>query len=386
MPLPSLEPLSAAAGRRLVECLRGLGLDREFIRARTQPLDNLRRPLEARREARYSPEARDRALRLFFCGEPLPAGEVEEAWLRTGLLEPAAPGYEFPFHLRTVQNLYLVSDYLREEPDAVMGAGETTAILYRAARPARRVASILDVGCGAGTLALLLASDADRALGVDLNPRAVAIARFNAAANGVANAEFRCGDLFAPAAGERFDLIVAQPPYYPRPERGEALVFLHGGERGDELALRCVEEAPALLSPAGVAMVFATWSEGRVVPAGVREFFADRSEVGSGRQSLTLVDRRPRGFRRRIANETWGSLDAAVIARCTRAEDAAALPDAQLASTPVRRTPGWTVLEDGDPVALSHAVFGTQAVPADLWARPEAGLREALRRGLLEPV
>jgi release factor glutamine methyltransferase len=71
---------------------------------------------------------------------------------------------------------------------------------------------VLDVGCGAGTLALVAASrGARRAVGVDLSERAIELARFNARLNGVA-AEFRAGDLLAPVRGEAFDLVVSQPP------------------------------------------------------------------------------------------------------------------------------------------------------------------------------
>lgn len=100
--------------------------------------------------------------------------------------------HTFPYHLRIVRGLYLFSDYLGEgDPDAVMGAGETTAILYQAAKPARSVERLLDLSCGAGTLALLLAKDAAEVLATDINPRAVALGAFNAAINGIRDVEFR---------------------------------------------------------------------------------------------------------------------------------------------------------------------------------------------------
>ena len=86
-----------------------------------------------------------------------------------------------PFHLRTVRGLFLISDYLEGHPDAVMGAGESTAILYQAARGTHRTGSALDLGCGADTLALLLSRDSDSVIGTDMNPRAIALARFNTA-------------------------------------------------------------------------------------------------------------------------------------------------------------------------------------------------------------
>ena len=48
--------------------------------------------------------------------------------------------------------------------------------------------------------------------------RALAFAAFNAALNGVGNIEFREGSLLEPVTGERFDLIVSNPPYVISPE------------------------------------------------------------------------------------------------------------------------------------------------------------------------
>ena len=75
----------------------------------------------------------------------------------------------------------------------------------------------LDLYCGTGTITLLLAREAGRAVGVELVEQAVADARENAARNGVQNAEFFCAD--AGEAARRFaaesrrpDVIVVDPP------------------------------------------------------------------------------------------------------------------------------------------------------------------------------
>ena len=64
---------------------------------------------------------------------------------------------------------------------------------------------------------LSLAAKVDRVIGTDINPRAVALSRINAALNGIGNVEFREGDMFAPVAGETFDLIISQPPFVSTP-------------------------------------------------------------------------------------------------------------------------------------------------------------------------
>jgi len=82
----------------------------------------------------------------------------------------------------------------------------------------RPVTDALDVGTGCGIQALLAARHAGRVTATDSNARALAFARFNAALNGVINVTFVEGDLFEPIAGERFDLVVANPPFVISPD------------------------------------------------------------------------------------------------------------------------------------------------------------------------
>jgi len=78
--------------------------------------------------------------------------------------------------------------------------------------PARRV---LDVGTGGGALALAAAAaGAACVTAVDLSRRSVLTARLNSRLQR-AHLDVRRGDLFAPVAGERFDLVLANPPYVP---------------------------------------------------------------------------------------------------------------------------------------------------------------------------
>lgn len=86
--------------------------------------------------------------------------------------------------------------------------------------------TVLDLYCGTGTITLAMAAKAGRVLGAEIVPEAIADARCNAAANGIDNAEFFCGDAGAVAeklAAEslRPDVITVDPP---RKGLGEAVV------------------------------------------------------------------------------------------------------------------------------------------------------------------
>lgn len=75
-------------------------------------------------------------------------------------------------------------------------------------------AAVLDLGTGSGVCALFAARHARRVVAVDINPAAVRCAAVNALLNGLEQRiELRHGDLFAPVAGERFDLVLFNPPF-----------------------------------------------------------------------------------------------------------------------------------------------------------------------------
>src|SRR5207245_145425 len=73
---------------------------------------------------------------------------------------------------------------------------------------------ILDLGCGYGVLGIVAArlSEGGHVILTDVNERAVALAGKNVAANGIANAEVRFGDLYEPVRDMAFDHIVCNPP------------------------------------------------------------------------------------------------------------------------------------------------------------------------------
>jgi release factor glutamine methyltransferase len=77
-------------------------------------------------------------------------------------------------------------------------------------------ARVLDMGSGSGVCAIFAAHFAQRVVAVDLNPAAVRCTRINALLHQVEERiEAREGDLFDPVQGERFDLILFNPPYLP---------------------------------------------------------------------------------------------------------------------------------------------------------------------------
>ncbi len=113
---------------------------------------------------------------------------------------------------------------------------------------------VLDPFTGSGIAAVAAARAGARAVSaVDVSRRAVACAWLNARLNGVRVRALR-GDMFSPLRGERFDLIVANPPYLPGADdaepRGAARAW-EGGRDGRALLDRLCDEAGEHLTPEG---------------------------------------------------------------------------------------------------------------------------------------
>lgn len=118
--------------------------------------------------------------------------------------------------------------------------------------------SVLDLGTGSGIGAVFAARRGWRVTAVDLNPEAVRCARLNAMLNHV-DVTVHHGDLFAPVAGQTFDLICFNPPFY----RGTPKNAPDCAWRGEAVFERFVAGLPAALTPTGqVLLILSTDGDG----------------------------------------------------------------------------------------------------------------------------
>ena len=139
-----------------------------------------------------------------------------------------------------------VADTLNEEP--VMYIGMDSHGLVQTA-PRQFAENLLDLCCGSGVQGLVASRYSVRIVAVDLNPRAVRFARFNAQLNGVQNYEIHLGNLYEPIGDERFDVILANPPFVPSPEMG--LKYRDGGIRGESVLMQIISGANEHLNSEG---------------------------------------------------------------------------------------------------------------------------------------
>jgi release factor glutamine methyltransferase len=161
----------------------------------------------------------------------------------------------------------------------------------RARAPGEEPPRILDLCTGSGCVAVCLAFFLRSAhiVATDISAAALALARENAALNGLADRlTFLEGDLFAAlpnaASAPRFDVICANPPYIPEEEIPglmpdvrlyEPELALNGGPDGLGFYRRIAEGAPRYLRPGGTLAV----EVGAGQAADVAAIFAGRAEL-----------------------------------------------------------------------------------------------------------
>jgi release factor glutamine methyltransferase len=163
--------------------------------------------------------------------------------------------------------------------DVLIPRPETEHLVEKALELAGRVVSprIVDVGTGSGAIAVALAHKLPCAqiAAIDISSRVLAVAEENAKRNGVA-VRFLLGDLLAPVAGERFEIIVSNPPYVPTTDRDtlsvevreyEPALALFAGDDGLDVYRRLIPAAFDALTPGGFVALEIGYSQSTAIEA-----------------------------------------------------------------------------------------------------------------------
>ena len=177
--------------------------------------------------------------------------------------------------------------------------------VLRIYRPPGEGLRVLDIGTGSGAIGVVLARElpAARVAATDISPGALAVARRNALAHGVADRmEFFQGDLFAALSGD-FDIICSNPPYIQE----DVYDLLPAG-------IRNFEPPGALIAgPDGVAFHRKIIREGsNRLKAGGRIFL----EIGEGqRDRVAALFREEGGYGDIDCRKDYGGVDRVASAR-----------------------------------------------------------------------
>jgi len=196
-----------------------------------------------------------------------------ESLLRLGLLENRDGSFYSPVCLCPVAGIHTVSDRWRTPDgkplegldDIVYPAVVPNTRLFLDLLPRTRCESLLDLCSGTAVAALIAAAQyAAEAHAYDIAPRSTHFAEFAKRLNGLANFTTGTGDLYDPAGATTFDRIVAHPPYVPALE--SKWIFYSGGDDGEHVTRRIVEQLPRFLRPGGTLYCLAMASDRKGLP------------------------------------------------------------------------------------------------------------------------
>ena len=226
---------------------------------------------------------------LFMLGEPVGAAALETALPRTGVAGALAIGLVVPTQSASGEQRYAPAVDLRPHeaedahgsvrwwvasdlgelvtgqalaPDHVLGIGRA-GLTLAALTPRKPVETALDLGVGCGIQTLYLLRHVRQVVATDISVRALEFTAFNVALAGVdsARVQLRQGNLLEPVAGQRFDLIVSNPPFVITPPsvRQAGLPLMEYRDAGGPILPALVRGLEDHLNPDGVAVMLGNW-------------------------------------------------------------------------------------------------------------------------------
>lgn len=147
-------------------------------------------------------------------------------------------------------------------PATLVPRAETELLVDTALREIPRKAEwrVLDLGTGCGAIALAIARERQlcEVTAIDISADALAVARQNANQLTIGNVEFVSGNWTEPVAGQKFRVIVSNPPYVAAGDkaldalRSEPIAALAAGEDGLDAIGRLARECPAIIEDDGL--------------------------------------------------------------------------------------------------------------------------------------
>ena len=226
---------------------------------------------------------------LFMLGEPVSAVALETALPRTGVAGALSIGLVVPTQSASGEQCYAPAVDLRPHeaedthgsvrwwvasdlgelvtgqalaPDHVLGIGRA-GLTLAALTPRKPVETALDLGVGCGIQTLYLLRHVRQVVSTDISTRALEFTAFNVALAGVdsTRVQLRRGNLLEPVAGQRFDLIVSNPPFVITPPsvRQAGLPLMEYRDAGGPILPALVRGLEDHLNPDGVAVMLGNW-------------------------------------------------------------------------------------------------------------------------------
>ncbi|URZ08013.1 methyltransferase [Clostridium felsineum] len=148
---------------------------------------------------------------------------------------------------------YFYSNCKEKDPAVYIGADT-----YKLAKMhlSKKVGNVLDLCTGSGIQIVLAARNAVKGIGIELNPEAYPVTKFNILLNGLEDKiEIRNGDLYNPVKDLKFDVITSNPPFIPVPKDINYSLAGDGGEDGLDIVTRIVNGYKEHLNVGGYGLM-----------------------------------------------------------------------------------------------------------------------------------
>jgi hypothetical protein len=139
--------------------------------------------------------------------------------------------------------------------DYVLGASNASLTLA-SLTPRMRIKRALDLGAGSGIQSLFLSTHVDEIVATDTNTRALELAHRSSQISDV-HFDLRQGSLYEPVVGEKFDLIVCNPPFVIAP--AALFEYRDAGLEGDSVSSEIESKAAEFLNEDGWFICLANW-------------------------------------------------------------------------------------------------------------------------------
>lgn len=180
-------------------------------------------------------------------------------------------------------NIFVNRDVLIPRPETEEMV-EIAIELIKLCSPNPKSCIVVDIGTGSGVIAVSLARYLKylRIIGVDSSPKAIKIAKMNAAFHKVkSRCRFFVGDMFAPLK-RKADMIIANPPYIPSNDikilmpdvkNWEPHSALDGGKDGLKYIKEIIKNSPKYLNKGGFLLLEFGAGQARAVKKEAKRFF-----------------------------------------------------------------------------------------------------------------
>jgi len=180
-------------------------------------------------------------------------------WRECGLLRREGDRLISDVRIAPFADYLIASDHAESmRSDTILWPNPTTLLCYHFALQ-NTVGRTLDLGTGTGILGITAAGHSGVVVATDLNPRAREFGVFNAALNHAENITFREGNAFEPVRGERFDLILANPPFFVSPTLRR--IYSDNDMELDGFCRNLIFQAPGYLNEGGYCQMLMEWVE-----------------------------------------------------------------------------------------------------------------------------